>query len=497
MHTKVTAPVLSSPSTTASGQLQRQCACAASQRRCDRCQPKQASIPPIVHEVLRSPGQSLPERDRAEMEASLGADFSQVRLHTDSKAQQSAESVNALAYTAGPHIVFGAGQFSAGNASRQLLAHELVHVMQQRGSALPERISEAGDRSEQEADRIAQNLTAPSPPTVIQRGESRLRRKLQVDRPAEPIPTPDQAGRQPTNAETVEGYLRTLSSGGNPSVDRGSGEVSLDTAFCPGFLGGLVQGARAGYDIGNTIGSIGGRIPLFGPILGAIGGLFGAIGGAIAGLFGAQSPSPAAASDTSTGSTCLCDFVDARPVWTIEVNDGPDSPITLDNNRVRVPSPNSPQVVGAATVSGRLETIDPWLALGHELCGHAWLELQGESEAGAATEAPLALRDETGAVQLAGPDPQADQFLRHQRTVERENLLRQEHGLEARGFRLRDPYCGESFRRDRGEPTDQRQWQRGIRGSGFDTYLETCEYLRRQLPENQDGRYRIDQRIPE
>jgi hypothetical protein len=61
----------------------------------------------------------------------LKLDFSQVRVHSDDKASESARAVNALAYTAGQDIVFGAGQYSPGTAAgKQLLAHELTHVAQ-------------------------------------------------------------------------------------------------------------------------------------------------------------------------------------------------------------------------------------------------------------------------------------------------------------------------------------------------------------------------------
>ena len=67
------------------------------------------------------------------MESRFGQDFSAVRVHTDVSAQRSADEVNALAYTVGPHIAFGAGQYSPSTASgQQLLAHELTHVVQQR-----------------------------------------------------------------------------------------------------------------------------------------------------------------------------------------------------------------------------------------------------------------------------------------------------------------------------------------------------------------------------
>ncbi len=63
------------------------------------------SVPPIVHEVLSSPGQSLDTGTRAFMEPRFGHDFSGVRVHTDAGAAESARAVNALAYTVGQDVV--------------------------------------------------------------------------------------------------------------------------------------------------------------------------------------------------------------------------------------------------------------------------------------------------------------------------------------------------------------------------------------------------------
>jgi hypothetical protein len=68
------------------------------------------------------------------MEPRFGHDFSQVRVHADTKAAESAEVVKAKAYTVGRHVVIGEGQPSPETiAGRQLLAHELAHVVQQSG----------------------------------------------------------------------------------------------------------------------------------------------------------------------------------------------------------------------------------------------------------------------------------------------------------------------------------------------------------------------------
>jgi|GEM_PF-2359042 len=131
--------------------LQRQCACGnhtVAGGECEECRDKREGmlqrsaanatpvneVPAIVYEVLRSPGQPLDARTRAFMEPRFGYDFSNVRVHTDAKAAESARAVNALAYTAGQDVVFGAGNyFPETTMGKKLLAHELTHVVQQGG----------------------------------------------------------------------------------------------------------------------------------------------------------------------------------------------------------------------------------------------------------------------------------------------------------------------------------------------------------------------------
>jgi Domain of unknown function (DUF4157) len=98
-------------------------------------QPGAMAAPAIVHDVLRSSGQSLEPEARAELEARLGHDFSQVRVHTDVRAAESASTMHSRAYTVGRDIVFAAGEYAPETTSgRRLLAHELAHVVQQSGS---------------------------------------------------------------------------------------------------------------------------------------------------------------------------------------------------------------------------------------------------------------------------------------------------------------------------------------------------------------------------
>jgi hypothetical protein len=87
------------------------------------------STPPIVHQALKSSGRPLDEEMRSIFEPSFGHDFSKVRVYDDMKAQESAKSMNALAYTVGNKIVFGERQYAPKTIDgRNLLAHELFHV---------------------------------------------------------------------------------------------------------------------------------------------------------------------------------------------------------------------------------------------------------------------------------------------------------------------------------------------------------------------------------
>ena len=72
-------------------------------------------MPPIVHEVLHSPGQPLDPATRAFMEPRFGHDFSTVRVHTDARAAASARTVNALAYTVGRDVVFSGRALLSGH----------------------------------------------------------------------------------------------------------------------------------------------------------------------------------------------------------------------------------------------------------------------------------------------------------------------------------------------------------------------------------------------
>lgn len=83
---------------------------------------------------IRGGGQPLSESSSAFFEPRFGADFSGVKIHTDSRANHLARSINAKAFTIGRDVAFGTGQYSPETSKgKQLLAHELTHVVQQHG----------------------------------------------------------------------------------------------------------------------------------------------------------------------------------------------------------------------------------------------------------------------------------------------------------------------------------------------------------------------------
>lgn len=119
------------------------------QRKCAACEEEEdqhvqrketaglqgAVAPSIVHEAIRSPGNSLDANTRSFMEGRLGYDFSPVTIHTGALAAKSAQTIQARAFTSGTDIIFNEGEYSPGTQEgRRLLAHELTHVVQQTGA---------------------------------------------------------------------------------------------------------------------------------------------------------------------------------------------------------------------------------------------------------------------------------------------------------------------------------------------------------------------------
>lgn len=133
-----------------------------------------AEVPASVQQALSSPGQPLDAARRAFFEPRLGQDFSQVRLHTDTQAAQSARAVNALAYTVGQDVAFAPGQYAPGTLhGTHLIAHELAHVAQQTSASSaatqPARtVSDPSDPAEAEADHAAEQIMNGGRVTISQ-----------------------------------------------------------------------------------------------------------------------------------------------------------------------------------------------------------------------------------------------------------------------------------------------------------------------------------------
>ena len=110
------------------------------------------NAPPIVQQVLREAGQPLDAGTRRFMEPRFGTEFGQVRIHTGERAAASAQAVNARAYAAGRSIVFGAGEYQPHTTTgRELVAHELAHVVQQSGAPMVRREPQPGAKDDENA----------------------------------------------------------------------------------------------------------------------------------------------------------------------------------------------------------------------------------------------------------------------------------------------------------------------------------------------------------
>ncbi len=402
MSTRVASPIKTAPmlpfTPAHTGLLQRKCACGGSPRvtgECAECSKNRLSLqratrnskpetansdamPPIVHEVLRSPGQPLDAATRAFMEPRFGHDFSQVRVHTDAKAAESARAVNAMAYTVGRDIVFG-DSVRRTSEGQKTLAHELAHVAQQsgsseafegkglrrtessrhqygvghaaervshRGSAL--RIGQSGDAYEREADLVAEAVIRTPEPRFIGEASASglmqratvplLQRKLLIN-PTDSIPLPSGVVGPPTPLSiAIQGLLGDTCPDGHFQVDSATGNVTPQHAtFCQ------------------------------------------------------QPPPPppylaADVSSTPIGCQCICDVINNAQTTTIAFRAGPPgtSPSSVPGagpgQAGVATSPTvsaDPRFQGQYLIGGRWVDIPFHLIFAHELCGHALPKMRG------------------------------------------------------------------------------------------------------------------------
>jgi hypothetical protein len=128
----------------------------------DADQPAPAATAAAI-EVARGGGEALDPGARRSMEHGFGADFGSVRVHTGPQAAALSRALDARAFTTGSDVFFGESQYRPGTPSgRELIAHELAHVVQQGGAAPagPLMVGSATDPAEREADAVARQIVA-------------------------------------------------------------------------------------------------------------------------------------------------------------------------------------------------------------------------------------------------------------------------------------------------------------------------------------------------
>lgn len=150
---------------------------------------ERSAMEPVVHDALRSPGQPLDAATRGMMEPRFGRDFSQVRVHTDVRAADSAQVLGALAYTTGRNVVFGAQRYAPETVEGQrLIAHELAHVVQQSASRGLSAASPVGSGSAREISTVMRQPEPKSPQQPQQAGGSTVAslslREIQEENPS-------------------------------------------------------------------------------------------------------------------------------------------------------------------------------------------------------------------------------------------------------------------------------------------------------------------------
>jgi hypothetical protein len=168
-------------------------------------------------DVVRSPGRPLDAGSRSFFERGFGHDFSQVRVHADAEAAESASAVKAAAYTVGRHVVFGAGRYApTTTAGSRLIGHELAHVIQQEhGDTASLRLPE-GDSPSHESD-----------------AENASRAVLRGARSAPRLHSPVRLARAPQMLEPRRQVGRAKFDGSTIVASKGS-----DRAECDAFTSG-------------------------------------------------------------------------------------------------------------------------------------------------------------------------------------------------------------------------------------------------------------------
>ncbi len=246
--------------------LPRACGCAV--QRSASTGPSPGELAEGVRTTTPGPGAPLRPAVRREMEHRLGADFGDVRVHTDSDAAQSARSLQARAYTSGRDIVFASGEYRPDTTSgKHTIAHELTHVIQQRqgpvaGSPLTSglSISRPDDSFEREAEANATRAMARpgnvsgSPGSIEER----------------PVSSPSSSGARPALRQPLQriGDEAPIASGADAAVvpATGSGNQSRVAERSTSLRSDGVEDATARSLVADAIAAMSGTGAVIRPL---------------------------------------------------------------------------------------------------------------------------------------------------------------------------------------------------------------------------------------
>jgi outer membrane protein OmpA-like peptidoglycan-associated protein len=212
-------------------------------------------------------GSALGDSTRGQLEQHLGADFSSVRVHTDSAAQQLSQDLNANAFTTGSDIFFGSNKFNPNSSDgMQLLAHEATHVVQQASGAVSGTptaegisISDPSDSFEQAASVSARDFGTTTSNAQAVTGQSEAGSQTNVQREVDPNRAPAAIQNLPHRGAMV--IQRSITgdhdtSTGKFHIDMKSHEDALTATGASGLQGTINFMPKTTAPYGNKIGLI-------------------------------------------------------------------------------------------------------------------------------------------------------------------------------------------------------------------------------------------------
>ncbi len=313
--------------------------------------------------------------------------------------------------------------------------HRNPHTSEERENGLPF-FPRSGTGKQQNINgrSFFQSGSAFAPASVSHTPAPFISKKMAVENPDTDIPNPSGTGLAQTNVETVLDYMSKLCPDTGMVANAGSIEL-VDTGFC--FPSVKQEDGRF--------------------------------------------KSPAELSAHPVSCECVCEMVmDPLQNIVIRIDDTMGGNASTDSRStgatISVPSPNM-STIPVRGASGKTVDSPPFIVLGHELCGHHWLSKRGSNE-----------RENTQNIERGGHDP----------AIKRENLIREEHGIEKRGT-FRDPCCGffesteQDLKKASGKCGDAFEKGKEIKG----TAAYECKHWRDEYNKLNGTSFTTDDAIPE